>query len=184
MIFLLDHLPSFSLITLTGLAGLSLSTVSTLLGNRRAILLAQALAGSAFMVHYMLLGATTGMLMAVLGFVQLAVACQDRRPRWMSVLFGATVPAALLVAAATWQGPMSALSATGFVLQTVGRWQPSVTAMRLFFLAATVMGAGHNILAGSAFGLCSDTLAISGYLLSLWRGQAARGGVRGTVAAA
>jgi hypothetical protein len=172
MVFLLDHLPSLSWVVLTGFAGLALSTLSTLLSDRRAILLAQALGGMTFMAHYLLLGADTAMLMCGLSLLQLAIAYQDQRARWMSVLFAATVPAALLVAAGTWQGPMSALAAAGFVLQTVGRWQASVGTMRLFFLSATLTGAGHNILAGSAFGLCSDSLVLSGHLLSLWRDRA------------
>jgi hypothetical protein len=171
-------MPTLSWVALTGLAGLVLSTLSTLLGNRRAILLAQALGGVTFMTHYLLLGAQTGMMMCALSLIQLVIAYQDRRTPWMSAVFGATVPAALLVAAATWLGPMSAMSAAGFVLQTAGRWQASVGTMRLFFLSATLLGAGHNALAGSGFGLCSDMLVLSGHLLSLWRDQAAQRAAR------
>lgn len=172
MVFLFDYLPTLSLIAVTGLAGLAFGTLSTLLSDRRMILAVQAAAGGLFMVHFLCLGARTGMLMCALGLVQLATAYPERRPRWLGVVFGLTVPAALAVAALTWQGPMSALSAAGFVLSTVGRWQSSVGTMRKFFLTATVIGAGHNILAGSAFGLGSDALALSGHLWSLRRDRA------------
>ena len=102
-----------------------------------------------------------------------AAAYPERRPRWLHVLFALTVPAALAVAAATWQGPMSALSAAGFILGTIGRWQATVGRMRVFFLSSTVVGAGHNALAGSAFGLASDAMTLSGHLLSLWRARPA-----------
>lgn len=169
MVFLFDYLPTLSIVTATGLAGLAFGTLSTLVSDRRTILAAQAAAGALFVVHFLCLGAQTGMLMCALGLVQLATAYPDKRPRWLGVAFALTVPAALAVAALTWQGSMSALSAAGFVLGTVGRWQNSVGAMRVFFLASTVVGAGHNILAGSAFGLGSDALALSGHLWSLWR---------------
>ncbi len=171
MVFLLDHLPALSLVTVTGLAGLLLGTLSTLLSERRAILAAQAGAGALFVIHFFGLGAHTGTLMCALGLAQLAAAYPERRRPWLRLVFTLTVPAALAVAALTWQGAMSALSAAGFVLSTVGRWQESVGVMRLFFLAATVIGAGHNLLAGSAFGLGSDALALSGHLWSLWRGR-------------
>ncbi len=169
MVFLLHYLPSLPLVAVTGLAGLALGVLSTLIQDRRAILTAQAGASALFVVHFFALGAHTGMLMCVLGLVQMATAYPERRPRWLSTVFAMTVPAALAIAAATWQGPMSALSAAGFVLGTIGRWQSTVERMRLFFLSSTVLGAGHDALAGSAFGLASDALMLSGHLLSLWR---------------
>lgn len=173
MVFLLHHLPSLSLVAATGLAGLALGLLSTLLQDRRMILAAQAGAGALFVVHFLCLGAHTGMLMCALGLVQMAAAYPERRSRRLGVLYALTVPAALAVAAVTWQGPMSALSATGFVLGTIGRWQSSVGAMRVFFLSATLVGAGHNTLAGSAFGLASDAMTLSGHLFSLWRDRPA-----------
>lgn len=169
MVFLFDYLPTLSVVAATGLAGLAFGTLSTLLSDRRTILAAQAAAGTLFLVHFLCLGAQTGMLMCALGLVQLATAYPEKRPQWLRVAFALTVPAALAVAALTWQGPMSALATTGFVLGTIGRWQNSVGSMRLFFLSATIVGAGHNILAGSTFGLASDALGLSGHLWSLWR---------------
>ncbi|MBP2293989.1 YgjV family protein [Azospirillum rugosum] len=173
MVFLLHYMPHLSLVAATGLAGLALGTLSTLLQDRRMILAAQAGAAALFVIHFLCLGAHTGMLMSVLGLLQLATAYPEERPRWLGVAFALTVPAALAVAAATWQGPMSALSAAGFILGTIGRWQNTVGTMRLFFLTSTVVGAGHNMLAGSAFGLASDAMVLSGHLWSLWRDRSA-----------
>jgi len=174
MVFLLHYMPSLSLVAVTGLAGLALGMLSTLLHDRRMILAAQAGASALFVIHFLCLGAHTGMLMCALGLVQMATAYPEKRPRWLGVAFAMTVPAALAIAAMTWQGPMSALSATGFVLGTIGRWQSSVGTMRVFFLSSTVVGAGHNMLAGSTFGLASDAMTLSGHLWSLWRSRPAR----------
>lgn len=174
MVFELNHIPAFTVVTVSGAAGLLLGTASTLLGDRRAILGAQAAGCAAFALHYQALGAQTGTLMCVLSLVQMATAYPAARPRWAGALFLATVMAGLVVAAATWAGPMSALSAAGFALGTLGRWQTEVAAMRRRFLAGTLSGAGHNMLAGSLFGLCADALALSGHLWSLWRDQNAR----------
>ncbi|WP_434616057.1 YgjV family protein [Azospirillum sp. B2RO_4] len=175
-VFLLDYLPTLSAfpatispVAMTGIAGLSAATLSTLLGGRRAILLAQAAAASLFLLHFLLMGARTGMLMCGLGLIQMALSVQRQPSRMLGLLYGLTVPAALAVAALSWQGPMSALSATGFLLATLGRWQTAVGRMRVFFIMATVVGAGHNLLAGSVFGLVSDAMGLSGHCVSLWR---------------
>ena len=154
-VFLLDYLPALSAlpavispVAMTGIAGLSATTLSTLLGGRRAILLAQAAASSLFLIHFLLLGARTGMLMCGLGLIQMAVRVRRKPSRTLGLLYGVTVPVALAAAALSWQGPMSALSATGFLLATLGRWQTAVGRMRVFFVMATLVGAGHNLLAG------------------------------------
>ena len=180
--FLLDYLPTLtshsimlSPVAATGIAGLSAATLSTLLGGRRAILLAQATASSLFLLHFLLLGAQTGMLMCGLGLIQMAVRIRRQPGRTLGLLYGLTVPAALAVAALSWQGPMSALSATGFLLATLGRWQSKVGRMRLFLILATLVGSGHNLLAGSVFGLVSDAMGLSGHCISLWRAGLFRG---------
>lgn len=180
--FLLDYLPTLtshsimlSPVAATGIAGLSAATLSTLLGGRRAILLAQATASSLFLLHFLLLGAQTGMLMCGLGLIQMAVRIRRQPGRTLGLLYALTVPAALAVAALSWQGPMSALSATGFLLATLGRWQSKVGRMRLFLILATLVGSGHNLLAGSVFGLVSDAMGLSGHCISLWRAGLFRG---------
>ena len=181
--FLLDYLPTLtsqsvalSPVAATGIAGLSAATLSTLLGGRRAILLTQATASSLFLLHFLLLGAQTGMLMCGLGLIQMAVRIRRHPGRVLGLLYGLTVPAALAVAALSWQGPMSALSATGFLLATLGRWQSEVGRMRLFFILATLVGSGHNLLAGSVLGLVSDAMGLSGHCIGLWRAGIFRNG--------
>jgi len=171
MVFLTYFLPALSLTTLTGLAGLALGTASTLIADRRTCLLVQAAACALFAVHYASLGAATGTLMCALGLMQMATAFPEERPRWAGLLFIATLPAGLGVAALTWQGAMTALSAVGFILGTAGRWQRTMVPMRTCYATATLFGAGHNVLAGSVFGLAADALALSGHLWSLRRAR-------------
>jgi len=174
MLILSDVLPALSLTTTTGSAGLVLGTASTLIAARRPYLAVQAAACVLFAVHYASLGAGTATLMCALGLVQMATAFPIERPAWIRALFLATLPAGLCVAAATWNGMMTACSAAGFVLGTMGRWQTAMLPMRGCFATATLFGAGHNALAGSVFGLGSDALALSGHLWSLWRLRRAR----------
>ena len=167
--FLLDYLSTNLLVTVTGLAALVLGTVSTVLSDRRTILLVQAAGCVLFVFHYHALGARTGMMMSGLCLLQMAAAYPQVRPRWCAALFLSTVAAGLAVAAATWQGPMSALSALGFTLGTLGRWQARVVRMRLCFAVATLAGFGHDLLAGAVFGMAASTLGLTGNLASLWR---------------
>lgn len=189
-VFLLDYLPTLTAFSVTisptaaaGIAGLSAATLSTLLAGRRAILLAQAAASSLFLLHFLLLGARTGMLMCGLGLVQMVVRVRRQPSRTPGLLYALTVPAALAVAVLSWQGTMSALSVTGFLLATLGRWQSAVGRMRVFFVIATVVGAGHNLLAGSVFGLVSDAMGLTGHCVSLWRAGMFRRLTRGRPAA-
>ncbi|MGQ9368091.1 YgjV family protein [Azospirillum sp. ST 5-10] len=167
--FLLDYLSTNLLVSVTGLAALLIGTASTVMTDRRSILAAQAAGCLLFAFHYYGLGARTGMMMSGLCLMQMAAAYPAVRPRWCPALFLATVAAGFAVAAATWQGPMSALSATGFALGTLGRWQTRVRRMRVCFVVATVAGLGHDALAGAVFGLAAGVLGLSGNLVSLWR---------------
>lgn len=178
---LLDYLPIFtghsftlSPVAATGIAGLSAAALSTLLGGRRAILLAQATASFLFLVHFLLLGAQTGMLMCGLGLIQMTVRLRRQPCRLLGLLYALTIPAALAMAVLSWQGPASALSATGFLLATLGRWQSAVGRMRLCFILATLVGSGHNLLTGSVFGLVSDAMGLTGHCVSLWRAGTVR----------
>lgn len=186
MVILSDVLPALSLTTATGCAGLVLGTASTFIAGRRAGLAVQAAGCVLFAAHYGLLGASTATLMCALGLLQMATAYPGERPAWARAVFLATLPAGLCVAAATWHGAMTAFSAMGFVLGTLGRWQTSMRAMRGCYATATLFGAGHNALAGSLFGLGSDALALSGHLWSLWRLKAKRppAGTGGRIGAA
>lgn len=174
MLFLLDHLPTPTPVLLTGAAGLIVGTLSTLLADRRSVLGAQAVACLLFALHYSHLDARTGMLMCALGLMQMATAFPAERPRWTAALFAGTALAGIGVAALTWKGPVSALSAAGFLLGTMARWQTSVGAMHRCSLAATITGAGHNALAGSLFGVCADALGLCGLLWSLRRERCER----------
>lgn len=156
-----------SLVTVTGLAGLACGTFSTLLQGRRAILAAQAAAAGFFTLHFLLLGSLTAAAMCLLGLVQLACCSREESDFRRDALFCATLPAALVLAGATWQGPGSALSLAGFLLSSLGRRQSCPRRMRLLFLAGTLAGGMQNLLTGASFGLVSDLLALSGHLWSL-----------------
>ena len=175
LVILSDVLPALSLTTATGFAGLALGTSSTLIADRRTCLALQAAGCALFAIHFACLGASTATMMCALGLVQMATALPERRSPWLRALFLTTLPAGLCIAAATWQGVLTALSAIGFVLGTAGRWQTSMAAARTCYATGTLFGAGHNALVNSGFGLGSDALALSGHLWSLWRLRRAPG---------
>ena len=159
--------------TIAGFVALGSSVTWPLLRRRRAILVVQVAGSLLFALHYLLLGATTGAAMSVMGAVQgiALVVLIDRRKRVGVVL--ASMAVAAIVTATTWNGLPSLMSQGGQAMGAIGRLQLEPQRLRLWFLASVGFWCAHNLMVGSVFGLASDTLALSSLLLGLWRNRAA-----------
>jgi len=132
-----------------GLVGLFLLSAWPLLGNRIAILAAQFGIGAAFVTHYLLLEAWTGVAITAVGAAQsfLALAANDhpviRRLAW------SLLPLPALIAWVTWTGVPTLFATTALTLMMIGRMQRSETRLRLVLLAATPFGMVHDAMIGS-----------------------------------
>lgn len=158
---------------LAGVVALASSVTWPLLRRRRAILVVQVAGSLLFALHYLLLGASTAAAMCIMGAIQgvALVVLIDRRKRIGVVL--ASMAAAAIVTASTWNGLPSLLSQCGQAMGAIGRLQLDPQRLRLWFLASVAFWCSHNLMVGSVFGLASDTLALSSLLLGLWRNRAA-----------
>lgn len=157
---------------IAGFVALGSSVTWPLLRRRRAILTVQVAGSLLFALHYLLLGATTGAAMCIMGAVQgIALVVLIGRRKRIGVVVGSMVVAAL-VTATTWNGLPSLLSQAGQTMGAIGRLQLDPQRLRLWFLASVVFWCSHNLMVGSVFGLASDTLALSSLLLGLWRNRA------------
>lgn len=141
-----------------GLAALAASMAWPLFRDRRAILCAQVVSNLLWMLHYALLDAPTAAALCALVIVQALSALPERRGRAAGALYAATVPAILAAAALSWQGLPSALSAVGLLSSTAARWQKDMVPLRSWYLCAGAFWFCHNLLVGSAFGMCADVL--------------------------
>lgn len=160
---------------LAGFVALASSVTWPLLRRRKAILIVQVAGSLLFGLHYLLLGASTGAAMCVVGALQgvALVTLIDRRRRIGVV--GATMAIGALVTAFTWNGLPSLLSQGGQTMSAIGRLQLDTQRLRLWFLVSVVFWCSHNLLVGSVFGLASDTLSLTSLLLGLWRHRATAG---------
>lgn len=164
--------PLSSLLTpanIVGAIALSASFTWPLLRRRNAILGVQICGSLLFALHYYLLGSPTAAAMCGFGIVQsLAVIVLARR--WQRIgAVGLTVAVSVGVTALTWMGLPSLFSQLGQMGGAVARLQPDVRRLKLFFLVSALFWTAHNITVGSVFGLMSDTMALSGLTIGLWR---------------
>jgi hypothetical protein len=159
---------------LAGLIGLVLLTAWPLLRGRRAILLAQSAGAMAFVVHYLLIGALTGAAMVSMSVVQALAALSEERPLWRRLVYLATIPALVAMTAVTWAGLPSLCAALGLALTTAARWQRSVTALRVLFLASAGAWVAHDFLTGSLQGIVADIACGIGLVHALRRDQRSR----------
>lgn len=162
---ILDNIPA----ELTGAMGLAMGMASILSRSRGRLIALQAICTALFVAHYGFLGAGTAMSMSSLGLLQMMAALRPERSRWTDGMFTLTCVAAVILAASTWAGPMSALSLTNFLLGSLGRWQTSALALRSFYVGSCMASTGHDLLAGSLFGFACDVLALSGHGWALCR---------------
>lgn len=155
-----------------GFVALGSSVTWPLLRGRRAILAVQVAGSLLFALHYLLLGAGTAAAMCVMGALQgvALVVLIDRRRR-IGVVCG-TIAIGAAVSALTWSGLPTLLAQGGQAMSAVGRLQLDTQRLRLWFLGSVVFWCSHNLMVGSVFGLCSDTLALTSLLIGLWRNRA------------
>lgn len=136
--------------------------------GRRAMLAAQAAGAFLFGLHYILVEAFTGSVMATLGGAQALLAIPlGTRPGFRRVYIG-MLPIIAVGLALTWRGPASAFAALAMTIVSLGRYQTDILWFRGLLIACVPMWMGHNLIVGSIPGLSSDVLSIAGGTYMFW----------------
>jgi hypothetical protein len=156
-----------------GLVGAACLAASPLFRTRSMMLAAYAGNDLAFVLHYALLDDWSAVAMngviAAQTAAALGLAGSPRQQLGHLALM--TVMAA--IAALTWQGLPSLLSAAAALLSMLGRMHGKDTLLRALLLAALPFWAGHDVLVGSLPGLIADLLGMTtGAAMMLWRAPA------------
>lgn len=157
-----------------GLIGLVLLAGWPLFSTRRAVLAAQFGIGAAFVGHYLLLEAWTGVAVTAVGAAQslFALSAQDhpalRRIGWTFL----ALPA--VIAWTTWGGVHTLLATIALTLMMLGRMQRNEVHLRLVLLAATPFGMAHDFIIGSLPAFAGGALAFVLGGLVLLRHRAGR----------
>ncbi|GEP07711.1 hypothetical protein MOX02_57490 [Methylobacterium oxalidis] len=165
---------------LFGMLGLSLGFAAGMMPRRFWILLTSAACSACFGLHYLYLGAQTGMAMCAIAVLQSLVSARfigpASRAGWVAPLFVTSSLVAACLTLATWEGWASACAGAGTLLATAARLQAGSQTMRRLFLCASSFWAGHNLIVGSVFGLTCDLLTISGLTIAFLRARERRAG--------
>ncbi len=152
---------------LLGFSGVALNVLWPFLRGRTAMLWGQALGAFLFGLHYVLVGAYTGSIMATLAGLQAVLAIPlGTRPGFRKIYLG-MLPVIALGLALSWQGWPSVFASIAMAVTSIGRYQTEVLRFRALLLACVPFWTGHNLIVGSIPGLSSDALTIAsgGYML-------------------
>lgn len=164
-------LAAISPVDIMGAAGIALGSSWALFRRRQAILACQAMGSFSFSIHYLLLGSTTAAIACAMSVLQSVAGYSGRRPAWLGPFYVATYAVVLVGTCATWHGLPSFFVADAALFAALGRWQTNPQRMRLVFFACSTNWVVHNSMVGSAFGLMSDTIALSTISFGLWRNR-------------
>ncbi len=138
--------------------------------QRINILKFQLVSNAFWVLHFGLLGATTGAALNAAGMARAygfhKFAQQSKRPKWLlwTVL--------LLITAlgfTTWQGWYSLLPMFAMVIATVGLWQRNEQWLRFITFFASPLWITYNILSGSYAGVLTEVLIMCSIIIGLWR---------------
>ncbi len=142
-----------------------LDLVSFQFKDRRKILLTLALAVFLIATHFALLGLWTAAAMAMLGSIRFLISIFTTA-RWVLWTF---LSLNLVVAVATYIGPISVLAAIAGCMHTWASFQPSDKRLRLWMMLATSLWLSHNIWAGTPMGVVLEAMFLLSNLLGYYR---------------
>jgi hypothetical protein len=116
-------------------------------------------------VHFALLGHWTAMGLGGLAAIRFIASYLTTSKTVMALFIGASV----MVAATTFQGPLSILSCLGSIFGTIGSFCKDDKRLRQIMLIATSLWLVHNIFAGTPTAVLMEALFISSNLLGYYR---------------
>ena len=157
------------LIQIVGLIALILGVVSVQFKHRRNILLVQLSASVTWIIHFLLLGATSGAVMNAVGALRTYsyyVCRSEPRPSWLP--WSIAVLAAI-VTVATWQGMLSLLPLSAMLLAIYALWQKSEQKIRFYLTLCVPLWFAYNLTVMSYAGMASDLLALISGVIALYR---------------
>ena len=157
-------------IQLIGFIAMLTGLVSVQFKYRSHILYTQLISNVLWATHFILLGATTGAAMNVIGGIRAytfnrfgsGVVRSPWLPAVIILLFaGATI--------VTWQGMISLLPFLGMTIATFGFWHRNEQTIRIILLSAAPFWLTYDALSGSIAGTINEMFAIVSISISLWR---------------
>lgn len=160
----------FILIQLLGLIPSVIAFTSLQSGSRSRILSLQILCCVLWVVHYALLGVSSGIVINIIGLFR-AVICSFNDRKWASsrlwlVFFLAAYAASPLLG---WDGPYCLLLAAAMMLTSVALWSHNMRLTRLLYLCNSPLALAYNVFAGSYSSIIIEICALISFVIAVWR---------------
>jgi len=134
--------------------------------RRREYILACLVVSSALMgIHFYLLGVYTAAAIGVISVARFLLSIFYVQ-RWLMWLF---LFLTLVVAAATYSGVLTLLSATATSCFTIGAFQKNDKRLRLLSMCAVILWITHNVLAGSYMGVLLECVFLVSCVIGYYR---------------
>lgn len=139
--------------------------------TRKGLMITKLISDAIWAVHYILLGAYTGMAICVLAVFREMIFMNRGRYRWAShiiwpIFFSA---AALGTSALTWNGPISILPAAASALSVVAYWigKPNLSRTLLFPISTAMVI--YDIVTGSYAGVLNEAISMTSAVIGIIR---------------
>jgi inner membrane protein len=130
-------------------------------GSNLKRLIVLQLTGYLFLAtHFILLGATTGAVMTIIGIIRLGVAVYIQKHPEYRRYYLVFIPIILIACWITATGPESLLPAVGYLLGTMAIYQQKLMTTRILFLSAHPFWLAYNFLVGSQGGVAMECFNI------------------------
>lgn len=146
--------------TIAGILAMVCLTISPLLKNRTAVLVAQLGTSAAFGAHYALYGIMTAAVSCGLSAVQVLLAIPLATRPSFKPLFYLFAPVLVVAAILTWQGPVSAAAVGALAFTTLARMQERTASLRLYMLGAQLAWLAHDIAVWSLPAIAGDVASL------------------------
>ena len=139
--------------------------------KRKAILLTQMTSSCLFAMHYLLLGAPTGVTMNLLGATRNFIFSKKDKWIWTNNFFVLYLFISIFIIGGliTWQGYISILPMIGMTAGTISFWMNSPRKIRLISLIPSPFWFTYNFLSHSYPGMIGDMVCITSIVIGIIR---------------
>ena len=161
----------FVLIQLLGFIPSIIAFTALQSGSRKRILALQSVCCILWIIHYALLGASSGVITNIIGLGRAAIcSCNDRK--WAShkgwlVLF--LLCYAVVTPVLGWDGPHCLLLSAAMMLVTVALWSHNMRLTRLLYLINSPLILVYNLIARSYSSVIIEVFALISFIIAVWR---------------
>lgn len=149
-----------------------LAFISFQQNNSRNILLFQILANSAFVIHFIFLGAPEGAAMNLISLVRNFVFFQkNQKTKWADNQFWLYFFTAITIAAGiiTWKGWLSLLPTLGLVLSGIAFYSKNPRTNRLVYFPSSPLWLVYDIVSRSIAGTITEVFSLISLIIAIVR---------------